>query len=209
MIKMDELDQSILNNVEGGATDGREARNSSSELAGQLIRTADTNRAEGLNQQNFAGQPSDWDGADFICIYFRGWDGALPRIQLLNAISCEMNYQNNNSRTVSYYNKEYGLSKSRLKDVLDLWSFIGLVDKRTEKYNRYSGNNNKIKYIMEELSTSRLLPKLKSYTTPKWSSTIESICNNIEMNPNKILKEYDRTKRVDWYGSIEDDEGPD
>ena len=163
MIKMDELDQSILNNVEGGATDGREARNSSSELAGQLIRTADTNRAEGLNQQNFAGQPSDWDGADFICIYFRGWDGALPRIQLLNAISCEMNYQ----------------------------------------------NNNKIKYIMEELSTSRLLPKLKSYTTPKWSSTIESICNNIEMDPNKILKEYDRTKRVDWYGSIEDDEGPD
>ena len=206
---MDELDQSILNNVEGGATDGREARNSSSELAGQLIRTADTNRAEGLNQQNFAGQPSDWDGADFICIYFRGWDGALPRIQLLNAISCEMNYQNNNSRTVSYYNKEYGLSKSRLKDVLDLWSFIGLVDKRTEKYNRYSGNNNKIKYIMEELSTSRLLPKLKSYTTPKWSSTIESICNNIEMDPNKILKEYDSTKRVDWYGSIEDDEGPD
>lgn len=209
MIKMDELDQSILNNVEGGATDGREARNSSSELAGQLIRTADTNRAEGLNQQNFTGQPSDWDGADFICIYFRGWDGALPRIQLLNAISCEMNYQNNNSRTVSYYNREYGLSKSRLKDVLDLWSFIGLVDKRTEKYNRYSGNNNKIKYIMEELSTSRLLPKLKSYTTPKWSSTIESICNNIEMDPNKILKEYDRTKRVDWYGSIEDDEGPD
>ena len=62
---------------------------------------------------------------------------------------------------------------------------------------------------MEELSTSRLLPKLKSYTTPKWSSTIESICNNIEMDPNKILKEYDSTKRVDWYGSIEDDEGPD
>ena len=208
MIKMDELDQSILNNIEGGATDGREARNSSTELSGELIRTADTNRAVELNQ-NLTGQPNDWDGADFICIYFRGWDGALPRIQLLNAISSEMNYQNNNSRTVSYYNKEYGLSKSRLKDVLDLWSFIGLVDKRTEKYNMYSGNTDKIIYVMEELSTSRLLPKLKSYTTPKWSSTIESICHNIDMDPQRILKDYDNTKRVDWYGNIADDEGPD
>ncbi len=192
----------------GGATNGLENRLNSADLSGQIIRTADTNQAKRYNGYKESQSTEGWGAADFICIYFRGWDGALSRIHLLNAISCEMN-QSNNSRTVSYYNKEYKLSRSRLKDVLDLWSFIGLVDKRTERYTRYSGNVNKIKYVMEELSESKLLPRFKSYTTPNWSTTIESICSNIDMDSYKILENYDTRKRVDWYGNVADDEGPD
>ena len=62
---------------------------------------------------------------------------------------------------------------------------------------------------MEELSESKLLPRFKSYTTPNWSTTIESICSNIDMDSYKILENYDTRKRVDWYGNVADDEGPD
>ena len=172
--------------IEGGATDGREARNSSSSASQYILHSI---RNSNTTDGNLI--------SDLTAIYFRGWDGYVHRMSLLAAISNHLN----EGKTISYYNKNYEyLSRIRLGDVMKLWDRLGIVEKNSERYDYYKGNTESIRVIIELISKSRLLPHIITYTLPIFEDNVRTICTNVGYGVDSIFENYENIHEFDYYG---------